>query len=93
MTTLLILLSLAIFILVFGYLGKIAILGFRCKTRPKVGQQWVWKENAKNPWSTSENFVTITAIEKGWVKFDRSFIKGDTAKLDTFVRLCSYVKD
>jgi hypothetical protein len=85
-----------IFTLLFGFLSKIAILGFRCKTRPKVGQRWIYKKTANSPWfdaRTSGTIVTITAIEKGWVQFDWSVIKADTAKLDIFVRLFRYVKD
>ena len=85
-----------ILLLFLKYLAKISILGFRDKTKPYIGQKWVYKEKFKEPWfdpNKKDTLVTITDIKKGYIKFDRSFIKDDICELDIFVRLYRYVKD
>ena len=85
-----------IFLAFFIYLIKLSIFGFKDKIKPYIGQKWAYKDTFKEPWfdpNKNDTLVTIIDIRKGYIKFDRSFIKDDVCKLDTFVRLYRYVKD
>lgn len=86
-----------IFILFFlNYLAKVDVLGFRCKTKPEVGQKWVLKDKLSypdfNP-DTCESLVKISKLNKKWVKYDMSYTTDNYLEYDVFTRLYRYVKD